>query len=532
LNVPSKVKRIPGGLATKLVLPSALATALVCLVMSALASSQVDQNLTAAFASKGEAIALSIAAAAEQSLGNASSLQAGIDSNKVIAGVRYVFVEDADGSILAHTFSPRFPPGLEKKNVLQIGSISSSHRVQVNREVELDGPSGLIRAIDVAAPISGGALGVVHVGMDRAEIRHQVWALQKKMVGCGAALAILGVALVVAIAAFSVIRPVRELTHLTRLIVSEGDLRHEIRIGSSDEIGELAGAFAAMVGRLREALNNLLQSNTSLGTLMAELNRSASEQTQNATRQAAALQQTQVTAQEIRQTSQLAAEKAERVLKDAERADQVTRVGEEAVASSVAGLTGIREQVGQIAARIDELNSCTQQIAGITSTVKDLADQSNMLALNAAIEAVRSGEHGKGFSVVAREIRALADQSIGATQQVRKVLDEIGDSIRTVVSITQAGAQKIESGLEQVRASGANLSQLSEIVRENSSSARQIAAAVSQQNAGIAQIFSAMSDLSRMMTETMASVEATSNAAGELQSVSSSAAEIVRGYRV
>jgi len=523
-----------GGLGLKLVAPTAAVTALVALVMVMLASSQVDRTLSSSSASKGEAIALSLAAAAEQSLvqSNSTALQSAIDSNKIIGGVGYIYVQDGDGTILAHTFSPAFPKGLEQKNVLEMGTISSAHRVQVERAVDLPWEGGRLRAIDVAAPVAGGALGTVHVGMDRGDIESNVRALQRTMAFWGSLVALLGIALGAAVAALVVIRPVRELTRVTRLIVRDGDLTLAIKSHERDELGELAHAFSAMVKNLRGALDKLAVANRDLGSLTAELNASANEQTRNATRQASALQQTHTTAKEIEQTSRLAAEKAARVVSDAERADELGRQGEDAIERTVSGLTAIRSEVSEIAGGIQALSERTAQIAGITETVKDLADQSNMLALNAAIDAVRSGEHGKGFAVVAREIRSLADQSIASTRRVREVLDDIGAGIRRVAAMSQAGAQKIEGGLEQVRASGASLSQLSGIVRDNSSSARQIAAAVSQQNAGIAQIFSAMGDLSKMMNETMASIEATSGAASRLESVSSGAADVVKSYRV
>src|SRR5204863_3969142 len=159
--------------------------------------------------------------------------------------------------------------------------------------------------------------------------------------------------------------------------------------------------------------------------------------------------ETQATAQEIKQTSQLAAQKAESVLKVAEHADSVGRSGETAIEHSLGGLTDIRAQFQEVARCIRELNERTIQIGGITQTVKDLADQSNMLALNAAIEAVRSGEHGKGFAVVAREIRSLADQSIQATNRAREILEDISGSIRGSVAMTARSSQKIEGGLAQ-----------------------------------------------------------------------------------
>src|SRR5581483_5057036 len=138
---------------------------------------------------------------------------------------------------------------------------------------------------------------------------------------------------------------------------------------------------------------------------------------------------------------------------------------------SLGGLTEIRAQVDEIAQKIAQLSERTQQIGGITQTVKDLADQSNMLALNAAIEAVRSGEHGKGFAVVAREIRSLADQSIAATRPVGEILDTLGGSIQSAVQMTEQGSRAIGDGLSRVKDSGDNLRGLLALTRENVDSA-------------------------------------------------------------
>jgi methyl-accepting chemotaxis protein len=112
--------------------------------------------------------------------------------------------------------------------------------------------------------------------------------------------------------------------------------------------------------------------------------------------------------------------------------------------------------------RIRAVGDSARQIGSITGTVKDLADQSNMLALNAAIEAVRSGEHGKGFAVVAREIRSLADQSIAATRRVSEILEALGASIQSAVTISDQGDRAVGDGLVRVQASGENMRACSE----------------------------------------------------------------------
>jgi methyl-accepting chemotaxis protein len=443
-----------------------------------------------------------------------SALPATIQSVKKDAGVAYIEVASASGTLLVHSFEGRAPAQ----------SIAQLKESEKTTEVVLDG----MRFVDVPAAVITGA--VVHVGLDRDSIAGRLRQAQLRLFG----VTCLAIALAIGLSNLLVrriIEPLRRLTHVASRVV-EGDLTQQVDVSSSDEIGELATAFQRMMDGLKEAVRALQDSIGLLGEAGQKLSVSTSEQGETITRQATALQETQVTAQEIKQTSLLAAQKAEAVLKLTEKADEVSTSGEQALELTLGGLTDIRAQVDEIAQKIAQLSERTAQIGGITQTVKDLADQSNMLALNAAIEAVRSGEHGKGFAVVAREIRSLADQSIQATNRVREILEDIGGAIRGAVAITAQGSQKIEGGLTQVKASGENLKQLSNIVKDNSSAVRQIAAAVSQQNAGITQIFSAVTDQTRMMDETMRRLETTTAAADVLKNLSQRVSDVVQRFQL
>jgi methyl-accepting chemotaxis protein len=330
----------------------------------------------------------------------------------------------------------------------------------------------------------------------------------------------------------TITRPLSQLTRAAGEIVRSGDLTQRIDVHSQDEIGELTRTFNAMVDKLRDMAASLRETLSALNDAVENLNASNAQQRETITRQAAALQETQVTAQEIKQTSNMAAQKAEAVLKVASEADDIGRSGETSIEQSLNWMTGIRSEAEEISTKIGELGARTKQIGQITQSVRDLADQSNMLALNAAIEAVRSGEHGKGFGVVAREIRNLADQSIQATHRVADVLDDTTGAINSAIAISQKGAQKIDSGLTQVRSSGENLRRLSNIVRENSAAVRQIAAAVSQQDAGIAQIFGAVTELSKIVDDTIKRLESTDQAAGVVRSATDQVSSIIKSYRV
>ncbi|MGC4119736.1 MAG: methyl-accepting chemotaxis protein [Myxococcales bacterium] len=330
----------------------------------------------------------------------------------------------------------------------------------------------------------------------------------------------------------SMVRPIAELNAVVSHIVKSGDLTRAVEVDASDEVGELASSFARMVGSLQEMILALQESGRLLSEQVAALTTITAEQGQSVTRQAAAIQETQVTANEIKQTSQMAAQKAEEVIAVAQHADELGRDGEDAIEKSLGGLGEIRAQVVEIAEKIGQLKDRTRLIGKITGTVKDIADQSNMLALNAAIEAVRSGEHGKGFAVVAREIRTLADQSVQSTNRVSEILDDITAAIEAAVGITEAGSQRMEANLGQTKQSGENLRELSAIVKESSSAVRQIGAAVSQQNAGITQIFTAITDLSKVVDETMKRSDSINRAGDALTGISKNIEALVGSYKV
>ncbi|HEY8212224.1 MAG TPA: methyl-accepting chemotaxis protein [Myxococcaceae bacterium] len=526
------------GLLPKLLPVTALPIVLVAVAMTYEAVSVMDGQMVSAFESKGTAIAVSLAAAQEGKAQSSVTLtQSLVDSNKVIEGVAYIYVEDTDGTVEVHTFSPAFPEALHGRNKVEIGELTGQRRVKVDRGLRLqleqpDGSRKQLRVMDIAAPISGGALGVVHVGMDRGAIDAQVRGLQGSMLWLGTGAALAGITAVLFLVLVVVVRPIRELTRVTSDIVSKGDLTQTIQVSSQDEIGQLAATFTLMVEKLRQIPRALQESISILAGAVGNLNDSTNEQGQTLTRQAAALQEAQVTAQEIKQTSLVAAQKAETVLQVAERADSISQEGETAIEQSLSGMNDLRQRVEEISQKIVELSERTLQIGSITQTVKDLADQSNMLALNAAIEAVRSGEHGRGFAVVAREIRSLADQSIKATERVREILDDISTAIRSAVVSSEKGQVRMEAGLVQVRTSGENLKELSSIVKNNSAAVRQIAAAVSQQNAGITQIFTAVTDLSKMMEDSMSRLSSTNEAAATLREVADRVQQMVQSYRV
>jgi methyl-accepting chemotaxis protein len=301
---------------------------------------------------------------------------------------------------------------------------------------------------------------------------------------------------------------------------------------STDEIGTLASALNNVLFKLRQIPETLASSASRLVAAGNELTEANNEQQQSLNQQAAAIQQTQVTSQEIKQTSQMTSERAEAMLRVARRAEDLGHEGEAAIEQSVAGLSTIQQFVDAMQVKLNRLAESATQIGEITEAVKDMADQSNLLAVNAAIEAARAGENGKGFAVLAREIRALADQSVKSTTRIRGILGEVISAIRAAATMVEQGSRDIAGGLERMRASSDSLRELSRLSQENSAAMRQIVAAVNQQNAGISQIFSAIADLSQIMDATLRRLESTQQATETLQSVSTEVGQMASQFTV
>ena len=299
---------------------------------------------------------------------------------------------------------------------------------------------------------------------------------------------------------------------------------------STDETGDLALATAKTLVHLQRFSLSLRGSAQSLQESAQALSDSTQQQSEMLTHQASALQETQVTTQEIKQTSEVASQRAEGVLAQTQYAERISKAAEESIQKSVNSLEAIRTDAGEMMRHINMLGGKARQIAQITETVKGLADRSHMLALNAAIESVRSGEHGKGFGVVAREIRALADQSIQATSNVGHILEDISAAIRQAVTMSEKGSTRADEGLAQVREFGESIRQLSGIVSENGNSVRQISAAVAQQNVGIVEIFKAVAQLSTMMNQTVERLKQSDSAVSEVNNVVTHVSEFVGVY--
>jgi methyl-accepting chemotaxis protein len=242
----------------------------------------------------------------------------------------------------------------------------------------------------------------------------------------------------------------------------------------------------------------------SLGTSTAEMLAVTSQVAAGAVQTATAISEAATTVDEVRQTSLLASQKATAVSDNAQAADQVAEGGRQAVTLTLEGIRRIQEQMSVVGDSVVRLSEQTEAVSDIIATSNDIAEQSNLLSVNAAIEAAKASEQGKGFSVVAEEIKSLAQQSKQGVMQVRSILNDIQRATSAAVMAAEQSGKAIEDGASQALESSQAIESLAESVAAAAQSAMQIVASAQQQLVGMDQISEAMASIDQASAQNAA----------------------------
>jgi methyl-accepting chemotaxis protein len=326
--------------------------------------------------------------------------------------------------------------------------------------------------------------------------------------------------------------------------IAAGQLDLRAAVSGDDELASLGSAFDAMTANLRQLIEterqgrveqeNLLRtiSDTvnSLAAATSEILSSTTEQAAGVQEQVAAISQTVATVNQVLQTTDEASRRAKSVSDSSQRAVEVGQAGRKAVDETLAVMRSVRERSESTAERILVLAEQAQAIGEIISTVTDIAEQTNMLALNAAIEASRAGEHGRGFSVVAGEIKALAEQSKRATTQVRQILGEIQKATNGAVIATEESSKSVGTAMKVAAQAGGTIKTLGDTLAEAAQTASQISSTAGQQVAGISQIHQAMKNIDLVASQNLSSTRQTEQAAQDMNAVGKQLKDLLAGY--
>jgi len=315
--------------------------------------------------------------------------------------------------------------------------------------------------------------------------------------------------------------------------IADGDLRQkELVVHSSDETGRLAAVFNQMVQRLTAMARQTREITGNLNAAVAQIQAATQQQAAGTAEQSAAVHETTATMEEISHSGAQISEKARQVAAAAEATSNASHAGLAAVRGVRSSMLGIQEQAGAVAENIVDLSARTQAVGEIIASVNEIAEQSNLLALNAAIEAAAAGEHGRSFSVVAAEMKNLAEQSKQATLQVRTILGEIQKGINTSVMLTEEAVKRVESGGQQVEVAEQTIQEMSQNIVQSIQAFQQIVAATNQQQIGFDQVTRAIQNIRDASEQSAAGTGQLEQAASNLSELGLRLQAAVETYKI
>jgi len=329
----------------------------------------------------------------------------------------------------------------------------------------------------------------------------------------------------------SIVKPLRDAVGVANR-VAEGDLSLVVTARSSDEVGLLMAAIADMVSNLRQKVTRTVDISEGIAAASNQLNatseqiaRGAEEVATQAGTVASASQEMSSTSVEIARNCTMAAEVSRQSI-------DAANAGAAVVHETILGMSVIADRVRQTSSTIEALGSRSQEIGNIIGTIEDIADQTNLLALNAAIEAARAGEQGRGFAVVADEVRALAERTTKATREIGVMIKAIQSETQEAVKTMEDGVQEVEKGALSSQESGQALENILGRISEVSMQISQIATAAEEQTATTNEVTMNVQQINQVVGNTARGAEETAAAAAHLAGQSRALKKLMSDFKV
>jgi methyl-accepting chemotaxis protein len=318
---------------------------------------------------------------------------------------------------------------------------------------------------------------------------------------------------------------------ITDLSQGDCDLTKRLEISGNDELSEANRQFNHFVETLDTLISqtartavNVAASAGSIQTYSQNMSKGVEDAAIQATSVATAIEEMSATSGDIARNCSMAAESSQ-------HSNILANEGATVIQATVNGMTRIAERVKSTATVIESLGSRSDQIGTIIGTIEDIADQTNLLALNAAIEAARAGEQGRGFAVVADEVRALAERTTHATREIGEMIKAIQKETKIAVTTMEEGVAEVARGSEDAALSGEALQGILHQIREVTQQINQIATAAEEQTATTSEISSNILNITDVFTKTAQSSQETSKDAGKLNKLSEELEETVKRFK-
>ncbi|MCS3417641.1 methyl-accepting chemotaxis protein [Pseudomonas sp. BIGb0450] len=326
-------------------------------------------------------------------------------------------------------------------------------------------------------------------------------------------------------------RPLRETLAVVERIAS-GDLSHNIQVTRRDELGVLQQGIQRMGTTLRELISGIRDGVTQIASAAEELSAVTEQTSAGVNSQKIETDQVATAMHEMTATVQEVARNAEQASQAASAADGEARAGDKVVAEAIAQIERLAAEVARSTDAMTHLQQESNKIGSVMDVIKAVAEQTNLLALNAAIEAARAGEAGRGFAVVADEVRGLAQRTQKSTEEIEGLVAGLQNGTQQVAAVMNNSRSLTDSSVELTRKAGVSLENITRTVSNIQSMNQQIAAAAEQQSAVAEEISRSIVNVRDVSEQTAAASDETAKSSVELARLGGQLQQMVSHFRV
>jgi len=352
-----------------------------------------------------------------------------------------------------------------------------------------------------------------------------------------AALFAIGIAVVVivTILGFLIARGVlKPLAYTMEVLQSlaQGDLTRHLEIDSQDEIGTMAKSLNQAIESMHTTVVSIAGTAEHVASASEEISSSATQQAQGAETQKDQTAQVATAMQEMSSTVLQVSENSNKAADAAKQAADTAKHGGQIVDDTLAKMRVIADSVGGTAKKMEELGKSSDQIGHIIGVIDDIADQTNLLALNAAIEAARAGEQGRGFAVVADEVRKLAERTTTATKEIAQMIKNIQDETKTAVTAMEAGTKQVEEGVKSTAQAGDSLKEIIHMSEQVGEMITHIATAATEQSSATEQVNGNIDQIAKLVKESAVGAQQSAKACQDLSGLALDLQKMVGNFKM